>query len=717
MPIEISASRNSQILPSKFGDYYDCDDLRLKVKLYLKINFIRKLFFIRNFLKKAERMTILNSAICPYCSCGCRLYPRYSANGRLTGLAPLRNHPVSRGSLCIRGWNAHEYVRYSDRLSAPTIRKNGNQYESSWEEAIGIASSCMQNVIQKWGPQSVGFIGSSRCSNEDNYLLMHLARSVVKTGNIDSKNRITYLPVLDAFYEGLRIGSPTITFNQISKADFIMVAGSDLSGSCPQGASRICDALKHNAKLAVVDPRGSNLAKLANHHLKVLPSTDLYWINGMISHLITKEKINAEFINQKTTGYTELRKGLEDFSPAFAEKFCGIPAELMMIVAEQFASAQNAVIIIGSGITNTRDIKKTVRALINLGLITGHIGKESSGILLSGADNNTQGTWDMGVLPDRLPGGFPLNMSNQEKYQQFKFKSKPVAGKNYNEILAGVISGDIHALYIMGDNPLEFHENRNEFEKALSELDLLIVQDLFPSEMTNIAKIVFPASAPFERAGTFTNSERRVQWFDPLIEPFANTKSDWEIIASVFRAMDSDPGVQQVSEITDQISDTIPFYENMKAENLKKEIQGITWLPDNDGNPSEPWLQEDWKGEFSTAFPSKDDTIERREEYPLLLIPGRFHSFWGTGIRSCRTSLLIREDQRSFIQMNPADAQKFGVKNGWRVRVISPAAKIETSVEISENIPPGAVFIPMHKIDGALHQFSRKSQPVRIESC
>jgi predicted molibdopterin-dependent oxidoreductase YjgC len=651
----------------------------------------------------------LNLTVCPFCSCGCRMAPRKSAEDELVGLVPLRNHPISLGSLCIRGWNSHEYMKHSDRLDAPLLKNKGKQVRGSWEEAVGEASEGLRRVIGEWGPESVGFIGSTHCSNEDNYLLMRLARDVVKTGNIDTNNRLTYHPVLDALYDGLGTGTSTSTLKEVAEADFILVAGADLSVSCPQVVSRVFEA--------VVDPRATGLAKAATYHLKPDPGADLYWINGMISHLIEEGKVDAEFISVRTTGYNEFRKGFAGSSPPVAETMSGVPSGQLMRVAERLAEAERAVMIIGSGLTNTEDIQGTAGALINLGLITGHVGKKGSGILVVGGNNNTQGAWDMGVVPDRLPGGAPIHGITQERPARPGGDWKALAGRDYPAILEGVLSGGIHALYVMGEDPLAFSPAREELSEALAKLDLLVVQDLFPTELTRSGSVVFPSAAPFERGGTLTNLEGRVQRFDPILEVRGDTRPDWAILSEVCRAMGTDFGFKDVFEVTDEIASAVPSYEGITSAGLNEAMKGITRVPGEGEEGRKPWFREGWKGKFIAAPPSNGDRTERSEEYPLLLIPGRLPSFWGTGTRSSRINFLAREEGRSVIHLNPEDAERSGIRDGSRGRVIFASGTLETSVTVTEDMPRGLAYLPLHRIDGELPQISKRSLPIRIESC
>lgn len=655
----------------------------------------------------------MNSTICPFCSCGCRTYPRISPDERLTGLIPLKNHPVSRGSLCVRGWNSYEYVTHPDRLKVPRVAKNGQQVDSTWEEAIAHAADALTGIAGQWGPDSVGFIGSSRCSNEDNYLLMKLARGVLKTGNIDTADRLAQFPILDALNEGLESAAFTVDLEDLADADFVLAVGTDLFTDCPKVASRVIEALNRGAKLAVVDPRTTKLTKLAHYHLPSYPGTGPLWINGMITHLIRKEKVDAAFINHKTSGYHLLKKELADFSLSRAEAEFGISSDLVKAVSELFFAADNAVIVVGGNTTNFPD-DTTIPALINLALITGHAGKNKSGIIMAGGNNNSMGAWDMGVAPRHLPGGVAVSTAGNDVISRLGLEGAPRAGYAYNEMLSRISTGDIRALYVMGDRLLSFTAEREELLRSGANGVFLVVQDIFPSKLTDIADVVLPAMTHFERGGTFTNLERRVQRFDPVHVPRGDTRADWDILNAVARAMGVEFGFDDVFQITDEIASVVPAYHYMTSANLGDDVAGVMCRAD--GSAAEPYLQETWKVELRpSGFPG-EFKIDTDGQFPLIMCSGGFPCFWGTGSRSTRIHNLAREQNAYELQLNPNDAQRYSVKRGWPVRIVAPTEKADAILAINDELREGVAHLRVHKIADESARIPRSPVRIRVES-
>jgi predicted molibdopterin-dependent oxidoreductase YjgC len=669
------------------------------------------------FEEAAGRGSALNRSICPFCSCGCQVVPRKSARGDLTGLAPLRRHPVSNGSLCIRGWNSYEYLSHSDRLSAPMIRKDGRLTQCAWSEALGKTASDLQSIIQKWGPESVGFIGSPRCSNEDNYLLMKLARCMVGTGNLDASQRLSLFPVLDALFDSQHAGTATASLDMVEQAELILTVGADLTGCAPQVASRIFQALNHKADVIVVDPRSTKLAKRATRHWAVRPGSDLYWINGIISHLIAEKKIDAGFLDRKISGFAALKKESEKYSLSRAESETGIASDSLRHFADRLAEAENAVFILGSGLGDPDLLKKATYGLMNLAFVSGQAEKRGSGIMAVGGENNTQGAWDMGVLPDRLPGGIPIHQCDQETLTRLHFDKRPVAGCDFKDIMRGVLSGEIRGLYVMGENLPAFCEEDKAFMDALGQLDMLAVQEIFPNPMTSLATIVLPALAPYERDGTFTNLERRVQEFEPIVSPRKDARADWEIIQGVAQAMGAGFEYKSASDIRNEIAARVPFYGGMDAQTLHKNTEGMLWPETSDGKNLRPWLQPDWKGILHPFSPEKETGIKPDGEFPVLLIFGRLQSFWNTGVRSSRSPLLNREEIHAALHMHPEDAKEFQLREGWKVNVFHSSGSMQTSVVLTEDLPRGVAFLPAHLVDGRIPLFLKSPVPVRVQSC
>jgi predicted molibdopterin-dependent oxidoreductase YjgC len=268
----------------------------------------------------------------------------------------------------------------------------------------------------------------------------------------------------------------------------------------------------------------------------------------------------------------------------------------------------------------------------------------------------------------------------------------------------------------MGESLSVFGDAEDGSSSALSRLELLVVQDLFATELTNLATVVLPACAPFERAGTFTNLESRVQRFESILEPRGDTKPDWEIIGAVSQAMGVDFGFEDASAVTDTIASVVPSYQGLHSTHLSSSMAGSTWVTKAERQAGETWLQDDWKGKFEPAPPSEQDRVESSEDYPLLLITGRSSSLWNTGTRSSRTDFLAREENGAVLHMNPKDAEASGVKGGWQVQVVSPQGRLGASVVITQDLPRGLAYLPLPWDVGQWHRSSRRSVPIRVES-
>ena len=627
----------------------------------------------------------MKTTICPFCSCGCRVLPRRSAAGKVVGVTPSRNHPVSMGSLCMRGWHAVEYALHPDRLTTPHVRKNGRQVSCSWDEGIERAAGGLRNVIEKHGPERIAFIGSTRCSNEDNYLMTKLARAVIGTRNVDAGGRLDLFPILDALAEiG---GGAEATLQRIEEADILFVIGSDLAGSSPMAASRVFRALERHAELVVVDPRPTTLANLARHHLRVYPGTDRYWMHGMMACLIRAGRTDLRF--------GPLAKSLSHFSLPNAEEISKVPVTAMETVAERLVQARKAVFMLGTGITkNGEATRHTVHDLARLAGISGHDKTQGSGILVVGGDNNTQGAWDMGRSCHRNESF--LGPSNGKQDQ----------GMDYAQAVDALLSGELRALYVMGDG---LPVSQNPVREALSTLDLFVVQDIFRNDLTDLATVVFPASSSFERAGSFTNLERRVQWFEPILDPIENTRPDWEILGTLARTLNCEFLFQDVSEVTDEIASQVPGYRDIDSARLKKAFNGILCAAAGQKEPRKGILEDQENEPFPAPSPGG--------EFPLVLLSGRDPWTWGTGTRSSRITLLAREATPATLHLHPDDAKSLGVKQGSKVRAVWSSGMIEMPVAISEEVLRGLAYMPTQKVNGTFPMGSKRTLPVRIETC
>jgi predicted molibdopterin-dependent oxidoreductase YjgC len=367
----------------------------------------------------------------------------------------------------------------------------------------------------------------------------------------------------------------------------------------------------------------------------------------------------------------------------------------METVAERLAQARKAVFMLGTGINKHGEATKhTVHDLVRLAGISGHAETQGSGILVVGGDNNTQGAWDMGRSRHRNES-FPGPP-----------EGKPDQGMDYAQVIDALLSGELRALYVMGDG---LPVSQNPLREALSALDLFVVQDIFRNDLTDLATVVFPASSSFERAGSFTNLERRVQWFEPILDPLVNTRPDWNILGSLARSLNSDFLFQDVSEVTDEIASEVPRYQDIDSARLRKASNGILCAGAGQREPRQGILEDQENEPVPAPSPGG--------EFPLLLLSGRDPWTWGTGTRSSRITLLVREATPATLHLHPDDAKSLGVKQGSKVRAVWSSGMIEMPAAISEDVPRGLATMPTQRVDGAFPLRSKRTLPVRIETC
>jgi formate dehydrogenase alpha subunit len=491
----------------------------------------------------------------------------------------------------------------------------------------------------------------------------------------------------------------TNSINEISGADYILIIGSNTTETHPIIGLQVKKALRQGAKLTVIDPRSTELAQLANCHLSLKPGTDGALLNGL-AHVIIKEDLwNQSFVTERTEGFANYQQSLEKYTPEFTEQITGIPTDIIRQVARGYAQANQASILYTMGITQHTSGTANVLAVANLALLCGHIGKKHTGVNPLRGQNNVQGACDMGALPDVLPGYQKVTSDTVRNkftatWQIDSLPAKP--GLTVGEIIDAAHQGLIKGMYIMGENPVLSDANANHVKAALENLDFLVVQDIFLSETAQLADVVLPAVSYAEKDGTFTNTERRVQLVRKAIEPLGDAKPDWQIICLLANAMGYPMKYSSPAAIMAEAAILTPSYGGIEHHRL--ENGGLQWpCPD----PTHPGTAILHQGTFSRGL-GKFNTVEYLpaaetpdSEYPLLLSTGRRLYHYHTGTMTLRTALQ-EHFAADYLEINPLDANKLGIKCGDWVKVSSRRGKIQLSVKITEIVPPGTVFTSFH---------------------
>jgi len=625
--------------------------------------------------------------ICPHCSVGCGIYLGLD-KGRIVSVCGDGESPVNQGSLCAKGrFGIAEYVQHPQRLSTPLVRRNGKLVEASWDEALNTVAV----ELAKYKGEQFGLITSWDCTNEDAYVTQKFARAVMGTNNVDNTSRPCLAPSLEALSQSLGVGAMTNPISEVEEASCILAVGTNLTSSHPIVGQKVRRAARKGTKLIVVNPREIELCRHASLWLQPRPGTDLALLMGIMQIIVEEGLVDLAFIEKRCQNYEVFRQSLGEFDLESVESITGIPQQQVVEAARIYATSKATAILYGSGITQHHQGIDNVLALANLALLTGNVGKAHSGIYPLLGQNNTQGTNDMGALPDFLPGYQPLSESEVRKKFEVAWgcSLNRTPGLALVEMLRAASAGKIKALYVVGANPVE--TDAGNIRKALGGLSFLVVQDMFLSETAQMANLVLPAASFAEVDGTFTNLERRVQLVRKAIEPVGNSKPDWWIICQIAKKMGMHGfDYEHPSQIMAEIACLIPNYGGISYQRLKRE--SLQWpCPTND-HPGTLILHSkaSTRGKaLFTPLTYQPPTVERDEDYPFVLITQR--SLYETGNLSKRVEGLALLAGEELVELNPRDASSLGLADNEPVRVISRGGEATAKTRLTEALPPGTV--------------------------
>jgi formate dehydrogenase alpha subunit len=635
--------------------------------------------------------------ICPYCGTGCGLIIKVD-DGVAVATYPDREHPVSRGSLCIKGWSAHEFINHPDRLRSPLLRKGETFQEIPWDEAIPMAASKLRETAARYGGDAIGGLSSAKCSNEENYLFQKLIRMAFKTNNVDHCARLCHAPTTVAMVQALGSGAMTNSISDLAGAECILAIGSNTAESHPIIMGEIYKAVDRGATLIVVDPRETAVTQNAKIHLRINPGTDIPLLCGMMRHIIDEGLHNEEFIRDRMEGFDDLNKFLQSWPVKRAADECGIDEELIRNVATIYAKVKESAIIYCMGITQHACGTANVLAICDLAMLCGHVGTEHSGIYPLRGQNNVQGACDMGALPNVYPGYQSVSDSAiQNKFQKAwgsELSDKP--GLTVTEII-GLAGKDIHAAYIMAENPALSDPDVNHVLESLKAFDFLIVQDIFLTETAQFAHLVLPSSCFAEKSGTFTNTERRFQLLRKAVDPPGSAKDDFTILCLLGNALGLDFSYRDPGEVMEEIASLVPAYGGISFDRLERE--GLQWpCPDSD-HPGTQYLHKDkfTRGRGLFVIPQYTPPQELPDDkYPYYLSTGRMFAHYHTGTMTRRSPFLNREIEEAYAEINPVDAARMNVKEGEKIKLTTRRGSITTSARITKRVAKNCIFAPFH---------------------
>jgi len=650
--------------------------------------------------------------ICPYCGVGCSLYLGVRDNK----IVSVRGDPegsTNKGSLCVKGRWGYDFINHPERLKTPLIRLSGVTRqaehngkvqeifrEASWDEALELVANKLLELKQDYGADSVAALSSAKCTNEDNYAMQKFVRAVIGTNNIDHCARLCHASTVVGGIAAFGQGAMSNSYSDFKKTELFFVIGSNTTECHPVIGSIIKRRVKFDgAKLIVADPRSTELGEYAAAKLCHKPGTDVALINGLM-HIIIRDGLeDKEFIQERTEGFEDMRQLVERFTPEVVEEITGVPQADLEKAARLFGEAKSACILYGMGITQHTTGTDNVKSVANLLLLTGNIGREGTGFSPLRGQNNVQGACDMGALPNVYPGyqrvDDPAVRMKFETAWGAKLSDHP--GLTVTEVANAILRGDIKGLYVMGENPMLSEPHLEHTRQAMEKLEFLVVQDIFLSETAWLADVVLPAAAFAEKDGSFTNTERRVQRVRQAVLPPGEAKPDWEIISVLAEKMGQPLGYHSASQITEEIASLTPIYGGVLFDRL--DHGGLQWPCPDASHPGTSFLYQDGFARGRGKFHALDyippaESISKG--FPLVLTTGRVLEHWHTGTMSRRSNVLSELNPNGVVEMSPSDALKLGLIEGDSIVVASKRGQVEAPLHITEELPPGVVFMPFH---------------------
>jgi len=664
--------------------------------------------------KDTQHITKVTHSICPYCGVGCGIGLQVHAE-QVVGVEPQRKHPVSQGKLCAKGWSTAFALDPKDRITTPLIKENGQFRPASWEEAYGVIVEAFQAAIEEKGPDSLGIIACARATNEDCYAAQKFARAALGTNNVDHCARICHSPSVAGLRQTLGSGAMTNSIDDIEQADLIVIWGADPTENHSVLGGRIMAAKLAGAKLLVVDPRQTRLAKLADVHLQPCLGTNVALSNGLLHILFDKGWEAKKFLKQRCENLEALKAKVQDYPPQKVEAITGVPMAQLEAAARLYHQAERALLAYGMGITQYSSGTNNVIAISNLTLATGQIGRKGTGINPLRGQNNVQGACDMGALPDVYPGYQEVeDPVSHSKFSKAWGKALPAAkGLTSLGMAKAALNNDLRCMMIMGEDPVVTDPDQNEVRRSLQALDLLVVVELVMTETAKLADIILPAAAFAEKDGTFTNCERRVQRVRTAVPPPGEAKPDWKILGELAERLGYKGMAWPNAEaIFDELATHTPIYSAMNYKRLD-EHYGLQW-PCTEQNPAGTTLlhaEQFTRGKGRLIPVDHTDPAEMPDaDYPLFLTTTRLHFHYGCGSMTRKSPLLERETPNGVLFIHPCDASPLGIRQGTPVRISSRRGKVETRAVLSEELPEGTVAMPYHFREAPSNQVTNNAQ-------
>ncbi|MBL8340389.1 MAG: formate dehydrogenase subunit alpha [Rubrivivax sp.] len=669
-------------------------------------------------------------SVCPYCGVGCQL--TYHVKDDKILFVEGRDGPANHGRLCVKGRYGFDYAHHPQRLTKPLIRRKDAPpkagdfvmdparlmdvfREASWEEALDFAGGTLKALRDRHGPQALAGFGSAKGSNEEAYLFQKLVRTGFGSNNVDHCTRLCHASSVVALLEGIGSGAVSNPVMDVMKAEVVIVIGANPTVNHPVAATWMKNAAKAGTKLIVMDPRRSDLARVAHRFLQFKPDTDVAMLNALMHVIVTEGLVDEAFIASRTIGYEELRSNVAAYSPEAMAPICGIDADTLRDVARLYARSKGSMILWGMGVSQHVHGTDNARCLIALALMTGQIGRPGTGLHPLRGQNNVQGASDAGLIPMMLPDY--QHVSRAESRERFEkawqlapgtLDAKP--GLTVVEVMHAITAGTVRGMYVQGENPAMSDPDANHAREALAALEHLVVQDIFLTETAYLADVILPAGAFPEKTGTFTNTDRLVQLGRQAVPPPGDARQDLWIIQEVAKRLGLPWHYGHVSEVFDEMRRAMPSIAGITWDRLERE-HAVTYPCMQEGDPGQRVVFEhDFPRESGKARFVPADIIPAAErpdaEYPLVLITGRQLEHWHTGSMTRRASVLDALEPDPTAWLHPLDLEALGLRAGDVLTIESRRGEVTLWARADEGTPRGAVFVAFAFYEAAINRLT-----------
>ena len=645
---------------------------------------------------------------CAYCGVGCGFKAEMKGS-EVIRMVPWKDGKANEGHSCVKGRFAWGYATHKDRITKPMVREKITDpwREVSWEEALAHAAGAFRRIQAEHGKDSIGGLVSSRCTNEEGYLVQKLVRAAFGNNNVDTCARVCHSPTGYGLGVTLGTSAGTQTFKSVEKADVIMVIGANPTDGHPVFGSRMKKRLRQGAQLIVADPRRIDLVKSphirAAHHLQLKPGTNVAFITALAHVVVTEGLVDEAFVAERcdTQSFADWRAFVAkpEHSPEATETITGVPAAEMRGAARLYATGGNAAIYYGLGVTEHSQGSTMVIGIANLAMATGNVGREGVGVNPLRGQNNVQGSCDMGAFPHELPGY--RHVSDSTVRGSFEdawgVTINPEPGLRIPNMFDAAVAGEFKGLYCQGEDVVQSDPNTQHVAAALMAMDCIVVQDIFLNETAKYAHVFLPGSSFLEKDGTFTNSERRISRVRKVMAPLGGY-ADWEVTVLLARALGYEMPYTHPSQIMDEIAALTPTFSGVNYALLDK-MGSVQWPCNASTSPEgtvtmhvDTFVR--GKGRFMvTQYVATDEKVTRR--FPLLLTTGRILSQYNVGAQTRRTDN-VQWHSEDLLEIHPHDAEERGIRNGDWVGIQSRAGETVLRAEVSERMQPGVVYTTFH---------------------